>query len=362
LNACAQRRTTLQRGSSEEVCHADALTDATTFLRDHGRVYVREPEPPLEVRVKAASTAFIAELDYPSGTYHLVLKSTPAKASLRSPSELADVLTRLAASHPCIAESLPEILGVDEHRHIIILAYVEGCEFGSCLREELQQPSKPPNDYEHVLRQAATVLAHVNRLSASDVLPRSGLPRYDSFLPAFETTSSRFASVFRRTGFGDPKGLLARLDDGFFSRVGDRVMFADVGPKNLIVKTTGDPCFIDLHCISAPGALDVAGFLVALDRLGSKFPGKRAQSRLASWQRSFLGAYREHGLDFLGEDLAFFYPWMLLLMFEQHRALHPWAGPYLRWYYGLRLAAFLRALVSLSPEDVRKTPELLFGT
>ncbi len=338
-----------------------ALADvAVELLRHRGHEFVGEPEPVREVDVRMVGTAALATLNYPTRVHKLVVKSTVLNTGIKSPTEGKRVLQRLAASDLDIADYLQPVLGADEPTQSLIMRYVDGEPLSHRLLRELQGSVALSEATHDALRQCAAVLAALHRLQASDVLTSPHIRENASFVGTFEAGWSHFSSTSRRSGFANASALLDRLTPDFCARRGDHMLLIDAQPKNVIVRPSGRVCFIDLNFSAAPAAMGVAQFLGALDRRGSRFPDKVNQKRISLWQRTFVEAYCARGDAKISQDLIFFYPWAVMQVFDQHRRLWPRFTPYLRWYYGRRLAAFLSALRDLSPDVVKRSPAELF--
>ena len=208
------------------------------------------------------------------------------------------------------------------------------------------------------LRQAAECLAAVHQVPAESLLPGRPTRDYQSFATAFRSHALNLLPAFRRAGFDGPGELLELQSSGFFTRVGDRMSIADARPKNIIVRPAGGVSFIDLDCAPAPPALGVALFLVALDRLASRYPYIGAAP--ARRKSMFVEAYGAAVDSNLAEDLTFFYPWSVVQMLRQHSAQRPAMRPYLTWYYSRALDRFLTALRRVPASRAADMPALLF--
>lgn len=337
----------------------DPVRTARILLSERGHALVGEPRPPQHVNAWLNRSAVIGELRFPERSYRVVVKSTATNMGVRSAPELARVLTALADSSTELADALPAILGADPAEQLAVFGYVEG----DCLDTRLEAALRSGDAADACntyLRAAGVLMARVHELPAHQFMADEAVRCNESFTVSLNEVLSPFSSELTKAGLSTSR-LLERLRPAFMKREADRMFLIDARAENLVVKPTGDLSFIDLDCSCGSPGIGVAVFLVALDRLGSRFPGRDHQALLSRWKKHFLRGYAKHADSSIGEDVTFFYPWMLGNMFDQHRHHRPMFRPYLRWYYGRRLERFLTALSSFSPDHVSAMPELLFS-
>jgi hypothetical protein len=336
----------------------DADRECRRLLLEHGGRLMGEPSPPRRVSLCRRNRARMATLDFGHRVCRVVLKNLRADAHLSTAGELCRVHEHVRRQSQTLAAGTPWLsdLAIDgwvawEYIPGLILQDVLSCEHG--------RNGGDSDAAQVALGRTAELLAQVNRLSAAAAgLPGPPKPNSDyveGFAKLWKDSALR---RYLPAGFQRPEALLERLSDNFRQRQGDRVLVVDTQPKNIVLDCAQAPRFIDIDYANGNAAINIGHFLVSMDRLG--LPRRSSsRARIDRWKRAFVACYLEHGGPAVAEDVAFFYAWTLIRVTSWHVRLRPWLGPYLRRYYGLRLAAFCRRLGQCPHSlDASNTPNL----
>ena len=342
-----------------------ALSQLTvTWLRKRSHLLLNEPSPPQRILVRCKSSAVTATLDFGHSRRQVVVKRHPPAENALEPGVLFAVHESIRAHGEPLAHSLPRFLAYDADHRLIVMEYVAGSTLLKTLTDSLGFFAQTPDETSSLLEEAARVLAALHNLPPDEV----GVPPLECpnsiYLARFEKTWNdpllqRFLPGICRS----PKQLYDRLLPSFFAADGRHLILTDPQPKNVLVRGSGQVCFIDVDYSRGNAAIDLAEVLVALDRLGLRHPLPSSALKIEMWKRSFLGAYYRHGDTAVALDLIFFYCYMLLQAMREHMTRRPWFRRYLTSYYARRLRQFLSTLMHATPSDVRRpTPELFVPT
>ena len=259
------------------------------------------------------------------------------------PEQLVQVGMRVRQFDGCIAHGTAEIIGCLPRESALIMEYIPGCNLEQILRRTLwgvRAWSDPP------FRRVAEVLASLNRIHAEDVGIEAHGRTNGSFRHKLESLWKESAVArWLPPRYRDMSELYKLLASNWQNHVLCRLLLADSQPKNVIVSPEGAK-FIDLDFGFGHPSLEVAGFLLGLDRLAFRAPMPHQRKLVRHWKHMFLEAYLGvcESKEMILEDLFFFYPWVLLSGWEQHCTYWPGMKPGLAMFYGLRLRRFLCAL------------------
>jgi hypothetical protein len=300
-----------------------------------------ESSPVKEVHAEIDQTVYIARCHFDSRVLRCVVKKHAPPGGIRDPRQHWELHKAVRATNDYVRDRLVRFLGVDEDRELIFMEFVEG----TTLEDLLKTPLRDPDVLAGALRQVASTLRYVHELEAKDLPVSTAHRRNDSYRQQLEDAIGR-GSLGRRLGRRSHRLTLYldRLPEEFWQRCDSGINLTDLQPKNVLVRPNGRICVVDLHYTVGNPAQSLAFFLLSLDLMAIRWPSRTALGRASEWKRKVLEEYRRSDPDaekLIAVDLAFFYPWKVASMHRQHVRLHPWAGPYLSWFYGRLLGEVL---------------------
>jgi serine/threonine protein kinase len=315
------------------------------LLSERGHLWLAEDEPPHSVKVRALGSVLVASLAFSHGSRAVVIKPMAPDASITGPGELHAVHERVRMQGEGLERSLPVFYGADPDRRWILMEYVPGATLLATLTGAMRSPDRGGAACTRLIAETARSLGALHRLGAADVGVTVAPRANRSYLADFEAAWTS-PSVRRHLppAFRDPGWLFDRLPASFFRRRDDRLLMCDVQPKNILVTGPGTPVFIDIDYGSGNPAIDLGQFLCGLDRLQFRHPFALPPALASAWKASFLDAYaRQTDRESLG-DIAFFYPYIMVISLQAHSARRFWFRPYLQRAYGRALQEFLANL------------------
>ena len=295
------------------------------------------------VRIERRGTTYLVSVEGQGVTSRCVVCPRIREDHIQDAGELQRVHGVVRGGSEELARGLPMVLDVEPQQQWVVFEYLAGAPLLEVLKTGLRRGNVQSG--LEALRQTGCLLAQINGFSAAKLGLGQPLALHAEYVRQMDLCTAD--PLVRRwlPEDGCWQAALARVTgEDFEKRYGDRLMLVDCQPKNVLVTEAGDARCIDIDYATGSPALNVAHFLISLDRLGLRHPQARRQRLLAECKAAFVQAYLEVGEPWIGQDLAFFYAWLLMRCIRQHANLHPLLGGYIRRSYGRRLQRLLRGL------------------
>ena len=311
-------------------------------------------QPPEAIHVTPRGTVFDAAFVYPDTEHRFVVKPLAPDQHVHEPSRLRDIQSALRQHQPALRDAIIPIDHVEPDRRWIIMPRADGPTFETLLRDALRQPARFNHDVTTCLNHTARILAALHRIPAARFNLQPASHHNREYLPALEDCWHH--RLPRRCLPPHITGaeLFQRLcTHDFRSRLGDRLLPADVQPKNQIVTRPGRVTLVDPDYNAGNPAMTLVGFLLALDRLALRRPFASTLRHIDAWKRYFLHAYAAAGESWAVDDARLLYPWALLRTFDHHAHARPAFRPYLAMVYGRTLRTYLHYLDNVTTQPDR---------
>lgn len=316
--------------------------DVREYLHHQGHVLLREKEPPRLVQVERFSTAMIATLTFAECTRRVVVKSM-LRSQVESPKKLLTIHAAMRR-HAELQQHTPAFLEGEAAHQWIFMEYVGGPTLLTVLKRALLIPRWGRQDCEAILEETGRIMALFHDIPAAEVGLENPQRVNESYLPSFDELWQSLASRRCRqaSGFGSPQAYCDCLGAAFPRQVHASLLPIDAQPKNILVPESRSICFIDVDYTAGNPALNLAQFLVNMDRLVLRLPMILPDARVAIWKKAFLTAYFRKAVASIARDLLFFYPRALLIALRDHARERPFLHPYLAWFYLRRFKRLLK--------------------
>lgn len=310
-------------------------------------------EPLQSVRVEPRGPIYRATLVYPAAEHHVAVKPMPPARHVLAPGRVRDIQSTLQRQSSLLRDALIPIRGVDQQQRWILMPWSPGRTLEAILHAALRRPRDSDDLVTACLDRTARILAELHRFRAADFDLDPAAHRNREYLPSLARAWRH--DLLRRAL---PAG--ARAADLFHAvcthqfqhRLCDRILPADVQPKNQIVSDVGHVTLIDPQFNAGNPAMTLLGFLIALDRLALRHPRAQALRQIDAWKRYLLHAYAACGEPWVIDDVRVLYPWALVRTFDHHAAARPLYRPYLAHIYTRTLRLFFHHLA----ESLASTP------
>jgi len=325
--------------------HGQTTEQVRQFLRERLAGRLGAAPADVVVDVQRRGTTFLATARAGGVVTRCAVCPRVIGDQTRDAGELGWIHTRVRGRSEQLARALPMVLDVEPQRQWVVFEHLAGQPLLRVLQRGLRGWKGKAT--AGLLRQTGQLLAQVNRPAATDL----GLKQ-----PA--TCNGDYARQMDLCVV-DPRVRRWLPDDGpwqralgretgwdFEKRWGNRLLLVDCQPKNVLISPGGEPRFIDIDYATGNPALNLAHFVIALDRLSLRHPLPQQRRRIETWKAAFVQGYLQVGETWIGRDFACFYAWLLMRCLREHDRLHPWLGAYLRRTYGKRLRAYLLSLES----------------
>ncbi|MCE9552258.1 MAG: phosphotransferase [Planctomycetes bacterium] len=326
----------------------------------HGHTYFGESQPPQSVAIEPNCTAMIGTLAFGGGEKKLVIKGLPTHAHVSNAQELFNIHEGIRARNKRLAANTPRFVGFDEAQNLVFMEFVSGSTLDLVALQSLGSRTSA-QDIPAKFRLAGEVLGTMHQLKADECGFKATIRQNRSFLDGFENAwKKQSLSAYLTTEFSDPRHLYEQLSDSFFDRQGESLLPVDSRPKNILVRDSGDLCFIDIDYSCGNPAMGLGLFLAAIDRLGLRSM-RNHSAQISRWKQDLVSGYFQQMPQSALEDLIFFYPWALLAMLQQHAVARPWLAWYLRKHYARPLREFLDNIRRLSRSEIFACPGKLFA-
>ena len=319
------------------------------YLNARAGVLCDVPGFPSRIRLKKRGSIYLASVIFADRSEHqLVIKPMSRDAQVSGPAELMRIQRNLRSRDRDLAGQLVDILDSHAEPSWIVMPVVAGETLEALLHRSLK--SRVPAKQcvaEAAVKKLAGALAALHEIPARQLGLRPGCQRNAQYLPVMRQLWAKHPLAVRALTPGITVAqILERVIGGDFAdRCADRLVPVDVQPKNQMVDAAGRLTLIDPDYTVGHPAITLATFLVGLDRLALRHPSRRSARRIERLKRIFVRAYARHGRAWVITDLAGFYPWALLRVYDEHAQARPWARPYLAHVYGSAMRRFVRSVV-----------------
>lgn len=334
------------------------------WLAGQGHALFGQPQPPLAVTVRTASTGtvFLAELQFGDGPKRVAVKQIAGDAIIPCPANLCRLHEIIRARDPRLAAAMPAFLGHEPDARLVAMEFVAGRPLNELLANASWWPGWREAQCRAWLAAAAGVLAALHDIPARAIGVPSEVRRHDFFTSALEEgwTDPRI-QAWLPPAFRDPERLYRDLSADFFDRSDDQLTPRDAQAKNTLVAANGQVAYIDFDYLGGCPAVGVAHYLVSLDRLQLRYPLGWRGRRIAGWKQCFVDHYAKARPGVVAE-LRFFYPWSLMKNYLHQVSYRPRSGWYLARFYGRCLRTFLEHRDAAEPNRRGAGDSGLFAT
>lgn len=303
-------------------------------------------DSPLAVSLLPNHTTLTAEIKFPSrSAVRLTLKALPKDTNGSYNSQVCEIQNRIAQASDLLSRSMPKFYDYDCASHCVAMEFVPGATLLEHLRSNLSGRLQSDFDCDHILSQAAIVLAEFHRQSSADV----GVPKANRSNESFvENLKSVLQEPTLRHALGTTaetaQSSIEKLPSEFLSRIGDRLLIPDSQPKNILIPSPDRVCFIDLDFSCGPPASNLALFVSQLDRMKTRYLSSQALSQIYRWKQTFLKSYFGAADSATTiEDFPFFYLWALIFTLRRHMQDSPWWRLYLSKRYARQIRSTIEA-------------------
>jgi len=329
------------------------------YFREEGFQTCGETHPPDAVGTRQNGKVWTVDLTFGERTRRVVVKDLFESTHYRDPMALVQIHRNITSQVPVLRDNLVNILGANPNQGWIIMEFVPGGTLENILRWGLDSRE---HQFTPLLRKIADILISMRHLNPSELGISPGTEKKESVIGEFEGVfADRIMRRYLPKAMNCPAAFYTRFNRNFYTRRSESLVPVDCQPKNLLVSRSGMIRLIDPDYTVTSLILAIAQFLVSLDRLGLARPFPRAQSRIRGWQRTLVEAFENHEDPYFAEELAFWYATTLLRVYSRHASKRTWFRPYLRWYYGNRLKAFLDRVTGKPSCDWLRSPMQLFS-
>lgn len=311
------------------------------WLRTTGNELVGRAHPPLSVRLEKRRSIHTAWLRFEDAEIRLAIKKVRHATSEQAGWELIRIYRSVVATNDALAKHVARVLGHSPAGRHVAMDFVPGCNMERLLASDLRPRAGCAPHTIRVLEASARVLATLHAIDAGTV----GLPHSGRSIASFLDGMRRTAAGLQARGLLDPQvkrlvRFAAAKAEPILEYAGGSLLLTDAQPKNVLVPIASGVCFIDLDFAAGPCGLGVAFFLVSLDRIALRASWPGAIEVLDEWKRSFVRAYLKASGNSVAQQVAFFYPWMLVQIMSDHLKRRS----FFSWPLAARYRGLLRAM------------------
>jgi len=322
------------------------VQDLDNYLLLHSQRILNLSFTPTEVSIRPHETVWFANLRSGDETRDLVVKEQ-SKYGVGGLESLFSVHCQLRKRIPFVSDRTVEFLGIDSDRSLLFLEAVQGLSLTELLQRSFRQRA-PAFFAAETLDQLARVLSAVHDLEPTDLGLAPALRPYEELrIDLQKKLEDPAISRWLPARYRRLDSFYRRLQEPLWDESSERLLFADLQPKNILVRPDGRICLIDIDYYLGRPAWNLAGTLVNLDLLAIRRPTGPSLRITANWKRilvdSYMATLSSDGRQ-IAEELVFFYPWSLLRLYRQHLQRRAFMKPFLSWFYCRLLTYFFSEL------------------